>query len=85
MAAFLFATDSTSPLGNGDGSGSSYEGETLGKAATVMRLIGWESDAMFRRYFIVDEEVLREAGERLAEANSQGLAKVGLKPLQKTG
>jgi integrase len=32
----------------------------------VMQLCGWKTDAMFRRYAIVDERDLREAVARLA-------------------
>lgn len=32
----------------------------------VMRMVGWETDAVLRRYAIVDETMLREAGAKLA-------------------
>lgn len=34
---------------------------------TAMELVGLETDSMFRRYGIVDETMLREAGEKLAK------------------
>jgi integrase len=33
---------------------------------TVMAAVGWESEAMLRRYVIVDETMLLEAGAKLA-------------------
>ncbi len=33
---------------------------------TVMSAVGWETEAMLRRYAVVDEEMLREAGAKLA-------------------
>jgi len=32
----------------------------------VMKMVGWETTAMLRRYAIADESMLREAGEKLA-------------------
>jgi hypothetical protein len=34
--------------------------------AVVKRLVGWETDAMFNRYFITDETILKEAGDKMA-------------------
>jgi hypothetical protein len=42
----------------------------------VKQLIGWESDAMFNRNSITDEQVLREAGDRMAKTDGQSSAKV---------
>jgi hypothetical protein len=44
--------------------------------AVVKSLIGWETDAMFSRYFITDETILKEAGDKLAQAGGQSSAKV---------
>ena len=33
---------------------------------SVMKMVGWETDAVLRRYAIVDETMLREAGAKLA-------------------
>jgi len=38
----------------------------------VMKLCGWKTDAMFRRYAIVDERDLREAVELLAKGKMGG-------------
>lgn len=35
----------------------------------VMRLCGWETDSMFRRYAIVSDSDLRDAVSKLASAN----------------
>jgi hypothetical protein len=48
--------------------------------AVVKRLVGWETDAMFNRYFITDETILKEAGDKMARADGQSSAKV--RPLQ---
>jgi integrase len=37
----------------------------------VMKLCGWKTDAMFRRYAIVDERDLRDAVTKLAQAGTQ--------------
>jgi integrase len=36
----------------------------------VMKLCGWKTDAMFRRYAIVDERDLRDAVEMLARGTT---------------
>lgn len=38
----------------------------------VMKLCGWKTDAMFRRYAIVDERDLRDAVELLARGTPGG-------------
>lgn len=38
----------------------------------VMKLCGWKTDAMFRRYAIVDERDLRAAVEMLAQGDNRG-------------
>jgi integrase len=48
--------------------------------AVVKKLIGWESDKMFEHYFITDETILEEAGNRMAQSDGQSSAKV--KPLR---
>jgi hypothetical protein len=42
----------------------------------VMKLCGWKTDAMFRRYAIVDERDLRHAVELLAKGTIEGQAAV---------
>ena len=37
-----------------------------------MKLCGWKTDAMFRRYAIVDERDLRDAVEMLAKGTRGG-------------
>jgi integrase len=42
----------------------------------VMKLCGWKTDAMFRRYAIVDERDLRSAVEMLAKGTTGAQSKV---------
>jgi hypothetical protein len=42
----------------------------------VMQLCGWKTDAMFRRYAIVDERDLRSAVEMLARGTTGAQSKV---------
>jgi integrase len=44
----------------------------------VMQLCGWKTDAMFRRYAIVDERDLRSAVAMLPRANQTRIAKASL-------
>jgi integrase len=45
----------------------------------VMKLCGWKTDAMFRRYAIVDERDLRDAVELLAKGTIGGQSRVKAK------
>ncbi len=47
----------------------------------IMKLCGWESHTMFKRYAITDAEMLREAGEML-EADVRMKAKKLVLPLK---
>lgn len=46
--------------------------ERTGVSHVVMKLCGWKTDAMFRRYSIVDERDLRDAVALLAKGTTGG-------------
>jgi hypothetical protein len=49
-----------------------------------MQLCGWKTDAMFRRYAIVDERDLRDAIAKLATSSADG-RRAGLTPAKSFG
>jgi hypothetical protein len=44
--------------------------------SVAMKLVGMKTNSIFRRYFIVDEAVLREAGDKMTWPDSPSTAKV---------